>query len=309
MGGEIGVESAPGKGSRFWFRIPAIGADTAQERLSNRKKQELSGVSLLLVTREDAIRTVVSEYVAALGGQVQFVATEQEAIAALDQVGCDHIIFDRHGADEEPLALLNRLRARSETGQIWMLQARDQGARSADCPFDGILPRPVTKSSIVKMCQLQRPSSQSDGAGGAVVQSAANRDIGQRLRVLVAEDNVPSQHVAKAMLGSAGYHVDTASDGHQVIQLAENEHYDVILMDVCMPGIDGLEATKIIRTMEHAKDIVIVALTADVTVEANFVEIGLDRHFHKPVEWDELLAFLGELDAAAVPLAELAPAE
>ncbi|MGI9478982.1 MAG: response regulator [Hyphomicrobiaceae bacterium] len=307
MGGEIGVDSAPGEGSRFWFRIPAIGADTAQERLSSRKKQELSGVSLLLVSREDAIRTVVSEYVAALGGQVQFVATEQDAIAALDKVGCDHIIFDSHGADGEPLALINELRAHGQASQIWMLQARDQGARSADCPFDGILPRPITKSSIVKLCQLQRPSTQPDAAGEASVQSTASHDMGRRLRVLVAEDNVPSQHVAKAMLGSAGYHVDTASDGHQVIHLAEKECYDVILMDVCMPGIDGLEATKIIRTMEHAKDIVIVALTADITVEANFVEIGLDRHFHKPVEWDDLIAFLDELDAAAVPLAELAP--
>ncbi|MFY0615400.1 MAG: response regulator [Hyphomicrobiaceae bacterium] len=307
MGGEIGCDSAPGRGSRFWFRVEAGAADAAQERLANRKRQELAGASLLVVSPEESIRNVVSAYVEALGGEAQFVTSEQEAITAIDQIGCDHIIFDCHGVDGEPTALIDRIKARSETCQIWKLQCRDQHPRQEGCRFDGMLPRPITKASIIKMCQLLQPSARPGAQDDSDGTSAAKPGTHRRLRVLVAEDNVPSQHVAKAMLGSAGYEADIAANGNQVISMVEEGSYDVILMDVCMPGIDGLEATKRIRTLEHSKDIVIIGLTADVTIESRIDEVGMDRHFHKPVDWEQLIAVLGELEDVAMPLAELAP--
>ncbi len=307
MGGEIGCDSAPGRGSRFWFRIMAGGVDAAHERLAQRKKQELAGTSFLMVSREQAMRTVVSAYIEALGGQTQFVATEQEAIDALVQIGCDHIVYDCHRADGEPLTLIDRFRAQTESGQIWKLQCREQRARADACPFDGILPRPFTKASIIKLFQLRKPSANTAAAAQTERQATVDRQAGRGLRILVAEDNVPSQHVAKAMLGSAGYEVDIAADGHQAVSMGEGGHYDVILMDVCMPGIDGMEAAKRIRMSEQAKNIAIIGLTADVTSEPDFGKVGIDRHFFKPVDWDELIEVLDELEQAATPLAELFP--
>ena len=307
MGGEIGCDSAPGRGSRFWFRILAGDVDAAHERLAQRKRQELAGTSFLMVSREESMRSVVSAYIEALGGQTQFVATEQEAIEALDQIGCDHIIYDCHRADGEPLTLIGRFRAQTVTGQILKLQCREQRGRADDCPFDGILPRPFTKTSVIKLFQLRKPSASTAAAAQTERQATVDRKADRRLRILVAEDNVPSQHVAKAMLGSAGYEVDIAADGHQAVSMGEGGRYDVILMDVCMPGIDGMEAARRIRMSEQAKNIAIIGLTADVTSEPDFGNVGIDRHFFKPVDWDELIEVLDELEQAATPLAELLP--
>lgn len=306
MNGEIGCDSAPGEGSRFWFRIPAGNADLAHERLSQRKRQELADTTLLMVTREESMRNVVSTYIEALGGQTQFVATAREAIDALEQIGCDHIIFDGHEADGCPQALIERFRALNGDGQIWQLQGRDQRARAEDCPFDGLLPRPFTKTSMIKLSQLRKPKAgsateESDGSAPAAAQ-----DGGRGLRILVAEDNVPSQHVAKAMLGSAGFEADIAPDGHQAVAKGKDGHYDVILMDVCMPGIDGIEAAKQIRQSDGARDVVIIGLTADITTEVDFKAAGMDRHFLKPVDWEQLIGVLDELEKAAKPMAELA---
>ena len=153
--------------------------------------------------------------------------------------------------------------------------------------------------------QLRKAPASADAAAQAKSQPTVDRAADRRLRILVAEDNVPSQHVAKAMLGSAGYEVDIACDGHQAVSMGEGGRYDVILMDVCMPGIDGMEAAKRIRMSEHAKNIAIIGLTADVTTEPDFGNVGMDRHFLKPVDWDELIAVLDELEQAATPLAEM----
>lgn len=304
MNGGIGVSSSIGHGSRFWFTIPDYSLEQDRETIARRVRVQLRDVSLLAVTREDAVRDTISAYVEALGGEVQFATDEQSAIAMLQQQSYHHVIFDNHGFDHPPTGLIEHFRTKNTgtQGRIWCLQDRDQSPRSSGCPFDDILPRPLTAFSVKKVVAGAYPGNSSNEPNENGSGSISGQPARRNFRLLVAEDNVASQLVAKSVLTSAGYAVDIASDGHQAVQRAQECEYDAVLMDVCMPGLDGFEAAQRIRLTEKNADVVIIGATADVTVEAesNFRAVGIDRCFVKPIDWDELMSLLGKLEGAVV---------
>jgi CheY-like chemotaxis protein len=123
------------------------------------------------------------------------------------------------------------------------------------------------------------------------------------LRVLVADDVAANRMVARAMLVAAGHKVDSAADGAEALAAVEREDYDVVLMDVQMPGMDGLEATRRIRELEGARGRVpILAVTASALPEqvAACRAAGMDAHLAKPIDRESLLAAVGRLAAGVV---------
>ncbi len=139
---------------------------------------------------------------------------------------------------------------------------------------------------------------------------------GRKLRVLVADDVAANRMVARAMLVAAGHRVDSASDGAEALSAVERESYDVVLMDVQMPGMDGLEATRRIRQLDGSRARVpILAVTASALPDqvAACHAAGMDGHLPKPIDRESLLAAIGRLAAGdAVPAAApgaAAPAE
>jgi CheY-like chemotaxis protein/HPt (histidine-containing phosphotransfer) domain-containing protein len=111
-------------------------------------------------------------------------------------------------------------------------------------------------------------------------------------RILVAEDVEINQEIIRAVLEAAGHSVDVVSDGAQAIKAVQDEAYDLVLMDVQMPGVDGVEATGHIRTMAANKGCVpIIALTANVYPEqiASFLAVGMNDHVGKPINRKKLL--------------------
>jgi CheY-like chemotaxis protein len=121
------------------------------------------------------------------------------------------------------------------------------------------------------------------------------------LRILLVEDNVANQLVATAYLARAGHHIDTASCGIEAMDRFYAAAYDLVLMDVQMPAIDGLECARMIRTGKHNAGVPIVALTANALKrdQKRCLDAGMNAYFSKPIAWDELLAHIDRLAPTA----------
>jgi CheY-like chemotaxis protein len=121
-----------------------------------------------------------------------------------------------------------------------------------------------------------------------------NLALNMPLRILVAEDNLVNQEVILYILQKVGYEPKIVENGRQVIETLATRNYDIVLMDLQMPEMDGLEATRLIRNMAMAKQPVIIALTANTMQgdEAECLQAGMDDYIGKPVKLEELLAKL-----------------
>jgi two-component system sensor histidine kinase/response regulator len=159
-----------------------------------------------------------------------------------------------------------------------------------------LLPRLFSRQAFDRICIRLR---QRAPASPARAQGSTAATPPRHLRVLLAEDNEPNQRVAKAILRGAGYTIDVAANGHKAIELVEQKPYDVVLMDVNMPSMDGLEATQLIRQTEVGRALPIIGLTASVMDgdRQRCLEAGMNDHLAKPIDWDCLIALLNRMDA------------
>jgi CheY-like chemotaxis protein len=121
------------------------------------------------------------------------------------------------------------------------------------------------------------------------------------LSILLVEDNVANQLVATAYLARAGHRIDVASNGLEAIDRFHASNYDLVLMDLQMPAINGLECARLIRTGKHNSSVPIFAMTANVLrrEQRRCRDAGMNAYFAKPIVWDELLDRISKLDDAA----------
>jgi CheY-like chemotaxis protein len=140
--------------------------------------------------------------------------------------------------------------------------------------------------SFGKPFGIQKPAAQKE--------ADAKTDQGHNLRILLAEDNLVNQKVMLRMLSKLGYSADAVADGKEVLQALERQHYDVVLMDVQMPEMDGIEATREIRQKWQATGPKIIAITAHALEgdRERCIESGMDSYIAKPVKMEELRAVL-----------------
>jgi CheY-like chemotaxis protein len=142
-------------------------------------------------------------------------------------------------------------------------------------------------------------------AGQRVAEEPAADDVGEeapgrrRLQILMAEDNDANRTVARALLGAAGFEIDMAHNGRIAVDKVQTRAYDVILMDVQMPIMDGLEATKTLRKCPRGRSIPIIGLTAGAMAEdrEKCLAAGMNDYLPKPVDWDQLLQLLDKMES------------
>jgi PAS domain S-box-containing protein len=300
MGGRIWLDSEPGRGSTFHFTIRVRGAAGAVPMYLAREQPGLNGRRVLVVDDNGTNREIVGRQITSWGMAPVITSSGIEALDLLRRgERVDVLVTDLMMPEMDGLELCRQVQSLpggSELPLVLMSSAEaglDPACRER---FRAVLLKPVRASrlydSLVEIFhpgQLPRPESQ-EAVG-------FDREMGRRhpLRILLAEDNPTNQILAREVLGRLGYAVEVAGNGLEVLDALKRRAFDAILMDVQMPEMDGLEATREIRRLFAAEDQPrIIALTADAMEEdrRRCLAAGMDDYLSKPLLLPELIGAL-----------------
>ena len=315
MGGRIWAESEPGKGSTFHFTIVADEVEALERAAADGEQPELAGKRVLIVDDNASNRLLLklqTERWGMLARDTSSPAVALEWILQGDPF--DVALLDYQMPEMDGIALAREIRAvrGARAPVLILLWSTGQSLAHADAGFAAGLSKPLRLSHLRDRL-LETIGDQRDTSAGVVPPVA--RDVGSPvpLRILLAEDNAINQKVALRLLERLGYGADVVGDGRQVLARLELAAYDVILMDVQMPEMDGLEASRAICARWAASERpCIIAMTAEAMQgdRDKCLAAGMDDYVVKPVTLDRLAAALAKcrpLAAATAPEAAAAP--
>ena len=294
MGGSIWAESRAGEGSVFHFTLDA--AVLEPWRASDARDGSLLGRRLLIVDDNASSRQSLSSLARSMGLEATEACSGPDALRVLSQGATfDVALVDADLPHVDGIAPARRVAEHAGNLAIVLLTNVRDLLSDLDGAARAVLHKPVKRAhlrnalvraldeSVVREARTARPSS-------------GDRGVRRRSeRILVAEDNEINQRVMLSLLRGMGFDVDIAADGPEVLEAVRARRYDIILMDVRMPGLDGLEVTRIIRREEQGSErIRIIALTGDVTIELQNAcrEVGMDEFLSKPINRDALTSVL-----------------
>ncbi len=301
MGGEIGFESEVDCGSLFWFSIPLLKVD--KEDASHAHKYDFSAKRALIVDDNKTDREILKMQIKPCGCEV-FEA--DNATGALDilkvyaktEHPIDFALIDLKmpGISGDQLCSLIKndpLIADTKMIMITAASLRGDAKKMFQLGFHGFLTKPL-KISLLYEClaNIYYP-----GNGSASGPETSDKEHAESVRghVLLVEDNIINQKVAIKLLQKIGLKTDYANNGREALDALRREPYDIILMDMQMPVMDGLEATRIIRENEEENArIPIIAMTANAMKgdKEKCFEAGMDDYLSKPIKPEELEAVI-----------------
>jgi signal transduction histidine kinase/DNA-binding response OmpR family regulator len=306
MNGTLSAESSgvAGEGSVFRLEIEAEEAAAVRPEAPT-EAVDLAGRTVLVVDDNASNRRIVSTLTARWGMTPRDTGTPAEALGWV-RAGdpFDLAILDLHMPDLDGIALAETIQAVRPRGPLPIVILSSVGTRDRDsAAVAATLSKPVKPSalhdvivSVLAAGTARRPARR---AAGADVDSELARR--HPLRILLAEDNAVNQKLALRLLGRMGYAADVANNGAEALAALESDAYDVVFMDVQMPEIDGLEATRQARARWPERKLRIVAMTAN-AMEGDremCLAAGMDDYVSKPIRPDALAAAL----VATAPLA------
>jgi PAS domain S-box-containing protein len=287
MGGRIWVESEEGKGSIFHFTIKASAAPTESPRTKVRR--ELTGKRVLVVDENKTNRRIVGMQIYRWGMVPTVTPSAEEALKWIRRGDeFDAAILDVDRQDPEMKDLAEKIKNRGTP----LVALASLGRRTDPNLFQALLSKPIKPAQLYSVLIGVFAEKTLQPAQPA----AAARAKHKPLRILLAEDHAPSQKVVLQMLNRLGYRADVAANGAEALQALDLKHYDLVLMDVKMPEMDGLEATRIIRQRWADIGPKIVAITAyglEGDAEKCLQE-GMDGYLAKPIRMEDLAAILEE---------------
>jgi CheY-like chemotaxis protein len=306
MGGHMWGESeGPGKGATFYFSInvPVADLPPARSRDFVGTQPELQGKRVLVVDDNATNRRVLALQTAKWGMQSKATESPQEALRWLaDGEAFDVAILDMHMPEMDGLELARRIRdagARVPLVLFSSLGRREAG--DAEKLFDAYLAKPIRQSQLFDtLVGLFMGAAAPKEAAPAKLQIDPTMASRHPLRILLAEDNVVNQKLALRILQQMGYRADLASNGLEAVESVERQTYDVILMDVQMPEMDGLEASRRITAKWSASQRPrIVAMTANAMQgdREMCLSAGMDDYLTKPIRVERLVEALHQVSA------------
>lgn len=315
MGGTIGVESTEGAGSTFWFEVPfGIGAKDVTERTNTVAR--LDSLRVLVVDGKAPGRSVLEKQLQSWRMFTVMAENSEHALEVLEQSvrkgePFDLILLDTsvEGFERDVVA---RIRANPAFRRVRIVGITGVDGRGEDSfQMDGRLIKPVQPSSL-----MEQISELCCGAGArepvSKTTSRVKSDItetepvrAQAMRVLLVEDNAVNQMLATAILKKAGHEVEVAVNGVEAVDAVQDKTFDAVLMDIQMPEMDGLEATRVIRRLADAEEanIYIIAMTANALMgdRDTCISAGMNDYLPKPIDQKKLLSSLTKASRIAVP--------
>ena len=307
MDGEIGVESTEGEGSRFWFRLQmesCNGDETEVERLI----PHVAGLRGLVIDDNETNRNVFERQLSGWGASVEsaelgdpgigMVRAALEARQPYDLILIDHMMPGKNGVTTGreicalPGSSAMRVLLTTSAGMTDILPEDEE------LKIEAVLSKPIRPQLLLRelaACRGYDPGAKNQNsttpANAPDEQSSLTKASTGGLNILLAEDNAINQKVACAMLMGIGHDVTIAQNGREALDLAQSGAFDVILMDIHMPEMDGLEALRRIRELDSViSGIPIVALTANAMKgdREKYLMAGMDDYVPKPIDIEGL---------------------
>ena len=305
MGGHIGVESRPGEGTSFNFTLPVKPGFESVRTYVNNNMVGLEGKRILVVDDNSTNRNILWNQLKQWKLAPVLAESGKTALEILSQdPGFDLVLTDMQMPEMDGIQLAGSIRQRYSRIPIILLSSVGHECKYDPDLFTSVLTKPVKQHSLCEhilnalrqggtLTRLKRPDKQKLPAGLAGKYP---------LRILIAEDNLINQKLLLHILNKLGYQPDAVENGLEVLEMVGQKQYDVLFMDVQMPEIDGLEATRIIRE-RLGKQPVIIALTANAMQgdQEECLQAGMNDYLSKPVRLEELVAVL-EKWASRIPV-------
>ena len=321
MGGKIWLESEVGGGTHFFFTVQMKSSEMPIAVGSIAPREILRGVKVLVVDDNRTNRRILDGMLKRWEMRTILVEGGEEALVELRaarDTGEPYrlILTDMHMPKMDGFTLVKRIRQRPElaTATIMMLTSAGHRGDAERCRELGVaayLLKPIRQSELRESIALVLGAGERSGAIPLVTRYSLHdaRDPMAVLRILVAEDNAVNQRLLVRLLEKRGHRVVLAVDGRQAVEALRQESFDLVLMDVQMPEMGGLEATTIIREKEKktGKHQPIVALTAHaMTVDRDrCLAAGMDGYLTKPIRPQELEQILDSYVNRRISLPEV----
>jgi two-component system sensor histidine kinase/response regulator len=292
MKGEIRVESEEGVGTTFFFTLDLARQPKDQEQEFHIPK-DLSRLKVMVVDDSRDSLDILQKLLNAFGFETLLLQTPQGAETIFENNPYDLVITDWQMPGMDGISLAGRLRKIKPEIPIIMLTAFGQESEKHAAEQAGIkvfLTKPINSAMLYDAIMFvfgKGRKQQQDLKKASVYQSYI---MGMDVHVLLAEDNRTNQEIAKAILAKAGMKVDIAHNGREAVEMVQDKHYDIVLMDIQMPEMDGYEATRIIRRDRRFAKLPIIAMTAHAIKgdEEKCLKAGMDGYLTKPIRQDIL---------------------
>ncbi|HEX5112655.1 MAG TPA: response regulator, partial [Saprospiraceae bacterium] len=287
MDGNISVKSEPAKGTSFTFTIKVEPSVKAVRTHVHSGIAGIEGKTILVVDDNQTNRAILKSQLEQWKVVPTIASSAEEALSLTSTCNFDLILTDMEMPGMNGVQFAQALRGRNDITPVILLSSvGDERQKEFGHLFSAILVKPVKQHLLWKQIvqELQEQQNTFKLKQPKPADNLVPKDTNGALRFLVVDDNEVNQKLAGRILTKMGYSPDVASDGQEAVEAYQRARHDIILMDVQMPGMDGLEATRIIRERNGSRPI-IIAMTANAmeSDRQECIKAGMDDYISKPI--------------------------
>jgi CheY-like chemotaxis protein len=294
MEGEITVHSKQGEGTTFSFKIKSKGNLNYTKPLENYSAPELEGRRVLIVDDNVTTLSVLKNQLDKWKLLTALAISAREALEMLSSGETfDLIITDLQMPEINGIELAKAIKEKYPDVPLFLLAGSRNESKSEYLHlFKAVVIKPVKYNRLLKLIQSQLKQNDREAGKIPAETKILSEEFSKEypLSILLTEDNLINQKLAVRILNKLGYIPDIANNGREAVEMQQEKAYDLILMDVLMPEMDGLEATRIIRQKNSVQP-VIIAMTANAFPEdrERCLQAGMNDYLSKPIVMEELL--------------------